>query len=342
MKRCCKWLSECTVRQDDHPDDVRVKRFFFPVAVVMFFAALYSIPRYISEGLMVYLLGALTIWVVAVGFLSGAVLNVIKARWLADIVLIGMTVGSLLMDVASATLTRVRTWNFVVLVLDASLVLERDHLAPIIILPVLLWLTLESAESAHRFGIYEFGYWGTDKESSRCNCVDPPCSASWAEAIAGVIPGFAVFLLDYYFTRAFASALRLELRNAETSVSVASQIAEALAHYDIDRAEKAIPDGGGFPQQLAGSYRLLLSNLRSYKDYLPDGLLHDGDETGGGSGISPPVAEGRGEVAMVFTDIQSSTALWEAHPDGMYQALRVHNTTLRAVAREHDGYEVKI
>eukprot|EP00667_Euglena_gracilis_P001995 EG_transcript_1997 len=44
---------------------------------------------------------------------------------------------------------------------------------------------------------------------------------------------------------------------------------------------------------------------------------------------------------IVFTDIQSSTALWAAIPDVMARALDVHHTLLRRLLARHDCYEVK-
>lgn len=53
--------------------------------------------------------------------------------------------------------------------------------------------------------------------------------------------------------------------------------------------------------------------------------------------IEPPV----GEVAMVFTDIKSSTLLWDNHPVAMRSAIRTHNTIMRRQLRIVGGYEVK-
>lgn len=52
--------------------------------------------------------------------------------------------------------------------------------------------------------------------------------------------------------------------------------------------------------------------------------------------IAPPV----GMVALVFTDIRNSTALWESNP-GMQTAIRMHNQLLRRQLRAIGGYEVK-
>ena len=46
-------------------------------------------------------------------------------------------------------------------------------------------------------------------------------------------------------------------------------------------------------------------------------------------------------VAIVFTDIKSSTLLWEAAPDAMRRSLRLHNQIVRTLIDIHCGYEVK-
>jgi len=48
-----------------------------------------------------------------------------------------------------------------------------------------------------------------------------------------------------------------------------------------------------------------------------------------------------GEVSLVFTDVQDSTALWDADPDIMTEALNVHNRLMRLYIGRYNGYEVK-
>ncbi len=48
-----------------------------------------------------------------------------------------------------------------------------------------------------------------------------------------------------------------------------------------------------------------------------------------------------GVVALVFTDVQGSTTLWERRPDAMRTALLLHDEVLRAALTETGGYEVK-
>lgn len=48
-----------------------------------------------------------------------------------------------------------------------------------------------------------------------------------------------------------------------------------------------------------------------------------------------------GEVSLVFTDIKSSTLLWETYPIAMRSAIRMHNELMRRQLRIIGGYEVK-
>eukprot|EP00993_Chasmostoma_nieuportense_P007611 NODE_881_length_1792_cov_28.327928_g825_i0.p1 GENE.NODE_881_length_1792_cov_28.327928_g825_i0~~NODE_881_length_1792_cov_28.327928_g825_i0.p1 ORF type:complete len:577 (-),score=153.47 NODE_881_length_1792_cov_28.327928_g825_i0:62-1762(-) len=49
----------------------------------------------------------------------------------------------------------------------------------------------------------------------------------------------------------------------------------------------------------------------------------------------------RGHITLVFTDVQSSTFLWENFPTDMKAALGRHNTLMRDELTKHSGFEVK-
>jgi len=55
------------------------------------------------------------------------------------------------------------------------------------------------------------------------------------------------------------------------------------------------------------------------------------------SGIAAPV----GRVVLVFTDIKSSTMLWEKDAQAMHDAVAIHNQIMREQLRVTNGYEVK-
>ncbi|KNC54105.1 uncharacterized protein AMSG_09879 [Thecamonas trahens ATCC 50062] len=48
-----------------------------------------------------------------------------------------------------------------------------------------------------------------------------------------------------------------------------------------------------------------------------------------------------GKVAVLITDVQSSTHLWEAHPSAMVAAIDAHNDAFRRLLARHGGYEVR-
>jgi predicted ATPase/class 3 adenylate cyclase len=59
------------------------------------------------------------------------------------------------------------------------------------------------------------------------------------------------------------------------------------------------------------------------------------------TGRTQPVDAPSGTLAIVFTDIQGSTELWERYSEGMREALDVHDRLLRELLAPCSGYEVK-
>ncbi|HEX8440920.1 ATP-binding protein [Archangium sp.] len=65
------------------------------------------------------------------------------------------------------------------------------------------------------------------------------------------------------------------------------------------------------------------------------------DSEGPSRRVSPSAVAPTGTVALVFTDVQGSTHLWERCGSSMRAALDVHDRVLRSLLAEGDGYEVK-
>ncbi|KAL0082462.1 phosphatase 2C-domain-containing protein [Phycomyces blakesleeanus] len=53
--------------------------------------------------------------------------------------------------------------------------------------------------------------------------------------------------------------------------------------------------------------------------------------------VHPPM----GQVALVFTDIKSSTQYWETQPENMRASIKIHDAVMRRTLRSVGGYEVK-
>ena len=57
--------------------------------------------------------------------------------------------------------------------------------------------------------------------------------------------------------------------------------------------------------------------------------------------MSSVIAPPEGTVTFLFTDLVSSTRLWEEFPDAMRDALARHDALVQDAVAAHDGYLVK-
>eukprot|EP00756_Hemistasia_phaeocysticola_P019706 Hpha_TRINITY_DN15679_c0_g1::TRINITY_DN15679_c0_g1_i1::g.97360::m.97360 len=340
-RRCARAL----VREGDSVEVVHAKQMLFPICVFLITFSLPVLAFNISGTNFIALIGTAITIVGCALFIGGARFSTIPLHNLITMLLVMTAITFVLLDMnAAATSSTFRSWVFIILVLDGALVFKRRQIPGVLIPCTVAYLAADAVESTTRYGLYEVARWGKDSGAAViCGCATPPCANSVNAAVVNFVAVVTVFLLDFYLTRGFASGLQIQLSRVESSIKVAAEVAAALARYDISTAEKAINEGKEIPEEMGVSLLRLLSNLRSYRDYLPDSLLNYDDNSDCGV-VAPPISpgEGTGDVAMLFTDIQSSTDLWEAYPEEMHEALKMHNTTLREVAKEHQGYEVKI
>lgn len=49
----------------------------------------------------------------------------------------------------------------------------------------------------------------------------------------------------------------------------------------------------------------------------------------------------KGDVSMVFTDIESSSTLWESQPSATFDGINLHNDLIRPIVTKYRGFEVK-
>eukprot|EP01065_Artemidia_motanka_P025012 TRINITY_DN29917_c0_g1_i1.p1 TRINITY_DN29917_c0_g1~~TRINITY_DN29917_c0_g1_i1.p1 ORF type:complete len:1561 (+),score=347.35 TRINITY_DN29917_c0_g1_i1:508-4683(+) len=87
--------------------------------------------------------------------------------------------------------------------------------------------------------------------------------------------------------------------------------------------------------EIGSAFERMIISLIEFRRFLPQAmLLGSGDAN---CEEDPPF----GVIAICFTDIVGSSTMWEADPECMDHALEIHNVTVRARLRTHDGYEVK-
>eukprot|EP01064_Diplonema_japonicum_P001770 TRINITY_DN1118_c3_g1_i2.p1 TRINITY_DN1118_c3_g1~~TRINITY_DN1118_c3_g1_i2.p1 ORF type:complete len:780 (+),score=86.34 TRINITY_DN1118_c3_g1_i2:29-2341(+) len=254
-------------------------------------------------------------------------------------------------DVDSASTLSDRAWPLFVLLIDALLVMRMpDFYSKAAVSLVCLWLFIQVGEGLFRFGLYDVP--GTASVSDRkevTDCDTPPCSSHANVLLKTITAQLIVFLIDFYFTRGFAKTVTLEKERLEASIMATEKVTEALVHFDLEKAESVlstIPES-----QTTELLRRLLSNLENYRPYLPAAIFEGSSGT-----TSVPDNEADNEMskmrtnppglishsaALVFTDIEASTMIWEAIGDKMKTALAAHNTIMRKCIVEANGYEVK-
>eukprot|EP01060_Flectonema_neradi_P036299 TRINITY_DN693_c0_g1_i1.p1 TRINITY_DN693_c0_g1~~TRINITY_DN693_c0_g1_i1.p1 ORF type:complete len:1279 (+),score=208.24 TRINITY_DN693_c0_g1_i1:83-3919(+) len=93
---------------------------------------------------------------------------------------------------------------------------------------------------------------------------------------------------------------------------------------------------------LLSSFSSMCNTVAQCKVFLPDVIIESADKLE----YVPPPAVGRAhpsrEVAIVFTDVESSTSLWESLQRIMRTSLAIHNQVVRSKIQESEtGYEVK-
>eukprot|EP00756_Hemistasia_phaeocysticola_P025868 Hpha_TRINITY_DN16030_c1_g1::TRINITY_DN16030_c1_g1_i2::g.120801::m.120801 len=340
----CKWkCSTLLIRHGDSPEDIRIKRELTPVMVFLASLNFVVVIHAFMTWNPMFVASYSIICMAALTFLILGRLGRPPMMQVLKLIIMMFLFGILIHDLHTAANLWPRSWSFVVLLLDAALVFNVPGVIPFTLTVTLIYLLFERIESGWRFGVYDtFRHYPSP---TLCDCASPPCTRAAGNVIWSYVPFPLVLLIDFYLTRGFATGLRRQLRRMEASAEVAGRVAGELARYDVDEAERAIDEGEDLPAELAESYRQLLSNLRTYRAYLPTALLEDDSVLMSPRGVrvAPPGAVGgEVEVGMVFTDIQSSTELWETMPQAVHEGLRVHNSTLRGLAGAYQGYEVKI
>ncbi|KAJ9471650.1 Adenylate cyclase [Diplonema papillatum] len=254
----------------------------------------------------------------------------------------GYTLILLALDWIYAAYLGPRMWPCLVLVLDVNLVTDGSTWLPLGVLgAAMLWFFMSLLEESFRIGIYDFASVFGEGEVTVCDCDTPPCfTGGLPAALSNLMAPVCVLCADFYFKRRFSKSMFASNKSMEASIAITQSTARALADFDLETASLHMDSSTDLPDALREAFVQLLTNLTSYKPYLPEAILNSRS-----SCQDTPVREApglrNGVAAIAFTDIKSSTATWEAEPTAMKQALRIHNTVLRNLIQQFNGYEVK-
>ena len=241
-----------------------------------------------------------------------------------------------------------RWWSVCIVLVDVLLVIQADEwLTKATVGTMVLYLSVVELEYAARMGVLDLpGSLPQDERRLSQDCATLPCSTGFVNMVLTLPSQLLIFLLDYYFTRGFASEVGQEKARVEASVDAAQNIAVCLATFDLEAAAAALQERADvMPAELSDALRGVLGHLLAYKPYLPQALLNADDSTPESATEAPPpgaaAPDGDPHVAIAFTDIKSSTVLWEERPAAMCEAMSLHNRLVRGCISRVGGYEVK-
>ena len=323
---------------------------FMSVSSVFFlvYMALFIYVSYSTE-LRAILMSAIVIEIVVTIYV---VIHVCCKRPLVERLIlctgISMSLTVLCSDLTARTISQTR-WPALVLVADFFLVMQvNDRIVSILVVTTICYLVVMAFEDVFRFGIFDLpglipqeGALGRKEHLRRMtDCSTPPCALSATEASENILLSLLVFIVDFITTRGFARSILKEQAAMERTISVVQEIASLLAKYDVEGvAEMLKVQRDELPEEMHATLQRMEENLRKYRPYLPAALF---EEEGGApsASVPPPVLENDTRT-IVFTDIRSSTSIWECAPEGMCAALKIHNAVLREVMQVFGGYEVK-
>ena len=147
------------------------------------------------------------------------------------------------------------------------------------------------------------------------------------------------------FVTDYMSGLVADMEKVRTD---AEEAMDAIAVMELDRLEHLEREP---TSRVQASLARIIGLLRDIKQFIPStylaSLKADSEDVIEDDAYNvtltrtdaPGTVSGR--AAIVFTDIVSSTQLWEACPEGMAKGMRLHNKTVRDCIAEMNGYEVK-
>ena len=259
----------------------------------------------------------------------------------------GIFIASVLYSELEARAFQMQTWPLLVLGVDFLLVLRvEDRYTEMFVWMTVVCLVVLSAESAFRVGLFDLPGSPTQEERREhyrllTDCEKVPC-AMHMQSLQPALVSSIVFLVDFKTTRSFARQVRKEQEVMQRTISTVQEVSRLLAKYDVEGVARMLSEQQReLPALMHETLKQMEANLRNYRPYLPAALFEERDHPSTARLSPAPPGLESGVATVVFTDIRSSTAIWECAPEGMRLGLQIHNAVLREEMHQYSGYEVK-
>eukprot|EP01062_Namystynia_karyoxenos_P012151 TRINITY_DN14363_c0_g4_i2.p1 TRINITY_DN14363_c0_g4~~TRINITY_DN14363_c0_g4_i2.p1 ORF type:complete len:614 (+),score=136.12 TRINITY_DN14363_c0_g4_i2:92-1933(+) len=310
-KCCCGCLIRASYRATDSPKERALKVILLPTFLIGFVVlAVILLIEWASQGVGVrdlYTASLLLNLPVTATAVLVTLLTDVHITRLAEFLIIGMIAGLIMADWRNSAILAGRVWSMAVVMADLGFVVQaRSWATNAIIISICLWIVIEAVESALHFGLYDWAFFADREKPALCDCAFPPCERGPAGAFSLAFFTLFVFFVDFYMTRGFASQMHQQLRMVESSVQVAANITVHLSNYETGRARDVVDgdSGAGLPFRLRDSLQQLITNLETYRPFLPQSCLPhpeeegtEGSTEGDGEGCSPRTTQTSGSSA---------------------------------------------
>eukprot|EP01062_Namystynia_karyoxenos_P058454 TRINITY_DN4999_c1_g2_i1.p1 TRINITY_DN4999_c1_g2~~TRINITY_DN4999_c1_g2_i1.p1 ORF type:complete len:743 (+),score=143.18 TRINITY_DN4999_c1_g2_i1:74-2230(+) len=278
-----RWLVRRVELPGDSAIERRAKEILVPVLLVVgVFCGLSSLAVWGQR--MTYYYTGLLMSLIDLGLLAWVQFTQRLPISVVEMFLLLSTLSTVLGEWGMRAAMSFPLWPFVVLVMDIALAIGiRLRIQFYALSITVIGLIILAMEDTFRLGLYDIDGWTQADETllrERISCSDPPCSFRLASSIVGFCVGLIVLFVDYHATRGFAEGMQMQTGRLIASVNLAEQIADSLARFDLESAQRSLDDHNkALPEVLSRSFSRLLGNLASYRPYLPQSCLatDDGD-----------------------------------------------------------------
>ena len=263
------------ISTNDSPGQAKRKRILIVISCIAIFISVIILLMTYEKKLLTVMAKTLFL---TLGIILLTLLVVLK-RDLTDFILevssVVMLIGISLQDIEAGMLQITPSWPLFVIVVDILLVCEAPMRATVgVVCWCCLHLVVISIESSYSFGLFDLEYQQYSQEHRRekFDCEKLPCTSPITVSFMTLVTQFAVFLLDFICTRGFAAAVLEEKNNILASVDAANAIATSLSRFDLEQATSLLEDAD-IPEGLRDALEQILSNLHTYRPYLPQSCI---------------------------------------------------------------------
>ena len=269
-------LDNLTWRDDDTAEERGRKRLF--VVAILFslllnvINTLYGYNRGNDMSKVVGYVGIVAMSVSAIGMIITK--RITRPQLVAVLISCSFTIAGSDLSVMVAGSSRM--WPWFIVMIDILLVLRAPRWMSVAIITfACAYVFITQVELWLRFGLLDMPLlMNSEQRKVYCDCEKPPCTKSLLTSASEAAGNIAVFLMDVYFTRAFANRAEAEQQRVQAAVEVAQEVAGSLARFDLHRAEEVLArHSESLPPALVEGLSVQLANLNEYRPYLPQSVL---------------------------------------------------------------------